>query len=84
MNNQAGVFKGKNNNNNSNNKKSFWTSFYFLVQLGELVQLDVACSMKLKQATQTCALGSTASEARFINLERQGHRSGRTARPDGL
>ena len=28
--------------------------------------------MKPKQATQTCALSSTASEARFLNLERHG------------
>ena len=32
---------------------------------------------------QTSALSSTASEARSINLERQGHRSGRSPRPDG-
>ena len=30
-----------------------------------------------------CALSSIASEARFINLERQGHGSGRSSRPDG-
>ena len=39
--------------------------------------------MKPKQTAQTCALPSTASEARSINLERQGHRSGRSPRPDG-
>ena len=54
----------------------------FLVQFQELVQLDVACSMKPKQTTQTCALWSTASEARSINLERQGHWSGRIAMSD--
>ena len=32
----------------------------------------------------SCALSSTASKAKPINLERQGHRSGRSARPDGL
>ena len=64
--------------------KSFWTfSFDFFVQFGEFVQLDVACPMKPKQTAQTCALSSTASEARSINLERQGHRSGRSPRPDG-
>ena len=61
--------------------KSF--SFDFFFQFGEFVQLDEACPMKPKQITQTCALSSTASEARSINLERQGHRSGRSARPDG-
>ena len=40
-------------------------------------------SHETKQATQTCALSSTASEARSIILERQGHRSGRRPRPDG-
>ena len=65
-------------------KKYFWTfSFDFFDQLGEFVLLDVACPMKPKQTAQTCALSSTASEARSINLERQGHRSGRSARPDG-
>ena len=65
-------------------KKSFWTfSFDFFVQFGEFVQLDVACPMKPKQTTQTYTLPSTASEARSINLEKQGHRSGRSPRPDG-
>ena len=65
-------------------KKSFWTfSYDFFVQFGEFVQLDVACPMKSKQTPQTCALSSTASEARSIYLERQGHRSGRSPRPDG-
>ena len=65
-------------------KKSSWTfSFDFFVQFGEFVQLDVACPMKSKQTAQTCALSSAASEARSINLERQGHRSGRSPRPDG-
>ena len=54
------------------------------LQFGEFVQLDVACPMKPKQTTQTCASSSTASEARFINLERQGHRSGRSPRPEPL
>ena len=48
---------------------------------GEFVQLNVACSMKPNQTTQTNALPSTATEARCINLEMQGHRSGRSARP---
>ena len=66
-------------------KKSFWTfSFDFFVQFGEFVQLDVACSMKPKQTTQTYALSSIASEVRSSNLERQSHRSGRSPRPDGL
>ena len=64
-------------------KSSFTFSFDFFVQFGEFVQLDVACPMKPKQTTQTYALSSTASEARSINLERQGHRSGRSPRPDG-
>ena len=64
-------------------KSSFTFSFDFFVQFGEFVQLDVACPMKPKQTTQTYALSSTASEARSINLERQGHRSGRSTRPDG-
>ena len=53
------------------------------VQFGEFVQLDVGRPMKPKQTTQTCALSSTASETRSINLERQGHRSSRSPRPDG-
>ena len=66
-------------------KKSFWTfSFDFFVHFGEFVKLDVACPMKPKQTAQTCALSSTASEVRSINLHRQDHRSGRSARPDGL
>ena len=65
-------------------KKSFWTfSCDFFVQFGEFVQFDVACPTKPKQTTQTYYLSSTASEARSINLERQGHRSGRSPRPDG-
>ena len=76
---QAGIFKRI-----KFNKKSFWSfSFDFFVQFGKFVQLDVACPMKPKQTTQTCALSSIASEARSINLERQGHRSGRSPRPDG-
>ena len=64
-------------------KKSFWTfSFDFFVPFEEFVQLDVACPMKPKQTTQTCALSWTASEARSFNLEKQGHRSGRSPRPD--
>ena len=39
--------------------------------------------MKPKQTTQTSAASMTASEARSINLERHGHRSGRSPRPDG-
>ena len=31
----------------------------------------------------TCALSSTASEARSTSLKRQGHRGGRSAKPDG-
>ena len=65
-------------------RKYFWTfSFDFFFQFGEFVQLDVACPMKPKQTTQICALSSTSSEARSINLDRQGHRSGCSARPDG-
>ena len=37
--------------------------------------LVVACPMKLKQSAQICAWSSTASEARYINLERHGHRT---------
>ena len=59
--------------------KSFWTfSLNVFVQYGEFVQLEVACPMKLKQTTQTSAASSTASEARSINFERQGHRRGRS------
>ena len=76
---QAGIFK------RIKFDKPSWTfSFYFFVQFREFVQLHVACPVKPKQTTQTCALSSTASEARSINLERQGHRSGRSRRPDGL
>ena len=76
---QAVIFK-----NIKFDKKPFWTfSFDFFIQFGEFVQLDVAYPMKPKQTTQNCALSSTASEARSINLERQGHRSGRSPRPDG-
>ena len=68
-------------------KKSFWTfsfDLFFVVQFGEFVELDVAFPMKpSKQTAQTCALPSTASEARSTNFERQGHRSGRSPRPDG-
>ena len=57
--------------------------FDIFVQFGEFVQVDVACPMKPKQTTQTYALSSTASVARTMNLERNGHRSGRSPRPDG-
>ena len=64
--------------------KSFGTfSFDFFVQFGKFVLLDVACPMKPKQTAQTCVLSSTSSEARSIDLERQGHGSGRSPRPDG-
>ena len=80
VNNQAGIFKG-----NSKIMKSFLDFFVrFLRSICEFVQLDVASSMKPKQTTQTCALSSTASEARSINLERQGHRRDRNTWPDGL
>ena len=77
---QAGIFKRI----KFDQRKCFWTFLFdFFVRFGEFVQLDVACPMKPKQTVQTCALSSTASEARSINLERQGHRSGRSPRPDG-
>ena len=59
------------------------TRSLLFVQFGKFVQLDVACPMKPRQTAQTCALSSTASEAISINLEMQGHRSGRNPRPDG-
>ena len=82
MNLQAGIFKRI--KFDKNDKKSFWTFWFdFFVQFGEFVQLDVACPMKPKKTTQTCALSWTALEARSIKLERRGHRSGRSPRPDG-
>ena len=79
VNNQAGIFNG---NKNKFNKMPFWTSsFDFFVQLGELIQLNMTCSMKPKQTTQTCDLSSTVSEVRSVHVERHGHRSGRSARP---
>ena len=64
--------------------KSFWTfSFDFFAQFGGFIQLDVTCPMKPKQTIQSYALSSTASEATSINLERQGHRGGRSPRLDG-
>ena len=65
-------------------KKYFGTYFALRVlQFGEFVPLDVACSMKLKQAMQTRAVSSIASEARSIIPEKQGYRGGRSARLDG-
>ena len=63
--------------------ESSWTfSFDFFVKFGEFVQLDVECPIKPKQTTRKYALSSTASEARSSNPEMQGHRSGRSPRPD--
>ena len=87
VNNELGIFKGDSKTPNS--ITSIFgppLSDFFLLRylFGEFVQLDVACCMKLNQTTQICALSSTASEVRSINLHRQDHRSGRSARPDGL
>ena len=58
-------------------KKSKRTNLFKVVdfvQFREFVQLDVACSTKQMQATQICAVSSTASEARFFDPERQPQR----------
>ena len=47
MNNLAGVFKG--NKYLQNSTRCLVSSFDFFLQLGELVHLDVACSMKPKK-----------------------------------
>ena len=54
---------------------------YVIFHFWEFAQFDGACSMTPKQTTQTFALSSTTSAAIYVNLVRQGHRSGRSARP---
>ena len=58
--------------------------FDIFVQFGEFVQVDVACPMKPKQTRKHIPCRRLLlSEARSINLERRGHRSGRNPRKDG-
>ena len=58
------------------NKKSFFVRFLRSIR-GVGSTRPVACSMNPNQ-TSRCTLSSTASEARFINLQKQRHRSGRS------
>ena len=83
---QEGIYFRVKFHNTKFNKKAVGNHTLFFVQIDiqfrEFVQLDVECSMKPKQATQARVASSTASEARSINPEGQGHWSSRSVSSD--
>ena len=80
--NQAGtVDRNSNASNSTRSLFDFFVRFLRSIWGGCPTRRGVSHETEANHAN--CALSSTGSWTRSINLEKQGHRSGRSARPDG-